>query len=127
MRATFFDLPLELKFMIKSVLEPWDLRSIVCLYLADPRLCATLYDWEDSGDFWKLACWKNGIGRLPGDMEIDDSMWFKIAVECIGIDGFCKHPYCGEKLLEYNRTIFPSLRIMNECSRCVGTLLGECM
>ncbi|KAI1790260.1 hypothetical protein LXA43DRAFT_1062240 [Ganoderma leucocontextum] len=41
-------------------------------------------------------------------MEVDN-MWFKIAVECVGQDGFCKHPQCGEALLEYN------------------PLLGECM
>ena len=104
MPATFFDLPLELKLVIKSGLDPWDLRSMVCLYLADPRLCAALYDWEeDSGQFWELACWKNGIGRLPCDMDTGDDMWFKIAVECVRIDGTCKHPYCGEKLLAYNR------------------------
>ena len=106
--------------MIKSNLEPWDLRSIVCLYLADPRLCAALYDWEeDSGQFWKLVCWKNGIGRLPGDMEVDN-VWFKIAVECVKLDGFCKHPYCGERLLRYNRTLFLSLCMVNGRSSSKG-------
>ncbi|TBU34014.1 hypothetical protein BD311DRAFT_773905 [Dichomitus squalens] len=101
--VTFFDLPLEIILMIKTYLDPWDLRTVVCLYLADPR-CAVLHDWEtDPEAFWKTICWKNGLGRLPLDGGSEDGVWQDIALQCIERDGFCKHPHCGDAMLEYNR------------------------
>ena len=107
MPTTFFDLPPELWQLVKAYLEPWDLRTMICLHLADSRF-SLLYDWdENTGEIWKLACWYNGIGLLPYEWERDDYhdniSWFDIALECIQKDGFCEHPHCGEACLEYNR------------------------
>ncbi|TBU51460.1 hypothetical protein BD310DRAFT_1043541 [Dichomitus squalens] len=119
MPVTLFDLPAELWLMIKSYLEPWDLRTIVCLYLADSRF-VVLYDWEEDPDkFWKLACWHNGIGQFPTDVDQDEGepSWLGIALECIQSCGFCRHPYCGEALLKHNREhIQENEDYVEECS-----------
>jgi len=57
--------------------------------------------------FWKRACFLAGIGVVSGE-DPDLVSWFRIAEECITMDGFCGHPQCGGSLLEYNGTQFCS-------------------
>ncbi|KAH9893174.1 hypothetical protein C8Q73DRAFT_521387 [Cubamyces lactineus] len=107
------DFPTELLLIIKELLDPFDLRTHVCYYLSSPRVAA-LYDSADDPDaFWKLACWNCGIGAglTQDEDDIDENRWHylagvswkNIALDSIVRDGFCKHPCCGEALLEYNR------------------------
>ncbi|KAI0794408.1 hypothetical protein C8Q74DRAFT_1365874 [Fomes fomentarius] len=101
MSTSFLSLPPELMLDIKERLLDCDLRTHVCLYLSHPTVAATLYDSTDNPDrFWALACWKCGIGSLPNERQVQ---WKEIAIDCITQDGFCKHPQCGEALLEHNR------------------------
>ncbi|KAI0367598.1 hypothetical protein BV20DRAFT_551379 [Pilatotrama ljubarskyi] len=110
------DFPQELLIVIKEHPPSWDLRSHVCFYLSSSRVAA-LYDSTDDPDaFWQLLCWENGIGAgIVKHENIDPALrphivsavpglsWKEIAIDCISRDGFCKHPQCGETLLEYNR------------------------
>ncbi|KAI0714165.1 hypothetical protein C8T65DRAFT_644946 [Cerioporus squamosus] len=102
MRPTSKRLPPEVMLAIKKHIPVSDLRTHVCLYLSSPS-CAALYDSEpDANQFWELACWRCGVGRLPGEDSVTLD-WQAVAVYCIIRDGFCKHPQCGEALLSYNR------------------------
>ncbi|KAI0794244.1 hypothetical protein C8Q74DRAFT_1193743 [Fomes fomentarius] len=94
-------LPNELYITIKNSIPIQDLRTHVHFYLSSPRI-ATLYNSEpDAEQFWELACWYSGIGRLPNDEE--HASWQAIAIDTISRDGCCTHPHCGEALLQYNQ------------------------
>ncbi|KAI0718145.1 hypothetical protein C8T65DRAFT_639140 [Cerioporus squamosus] len=99
----YLQLPAEVRLMIKENIPDWDLRTHAALYLAAP-VTATLYS-NTPDEFWKLACWNNGIGLLPWEANKpeDEICWRDIALDCIRQDGFCKHPVCGGRLLSYNR------------------------
>ncbi|KAI0675615.1 hypothetical protein C8Q78DRAFT_1074620 [Trametes maxima] len=106
------DFPAELLLAVRELFDPADLRTHVCFYLSSPRV-AMLYDASDNPDaFWRRACWSCGIGAAFAPEENSDSTlwpllgatsWKEVAIDCISRDGFCKHPQCGEVLLEYNR------------------------
>ncbi|KAI0642044.1 hypothetical protein C8Q79DRAFT_987027 [Trametes meyenii] len=110
--AKKIDFPPELLLAVKELSDPADLRTHVCFYLSSPRVAA-LYDASKDPDaFWRHACWSCGIGAgLTPEENLDSAFWplhgepswKKIAIDCISRDGFCKHPQCGEALLEYNR------------------------
>ncbi|RPD58942.1 hypothetical protein L226DRAFT_536493 [Lentinus tigrinus ALCF2SS1-7] len=96
-------LPPEVLLITKNHIPVSDLRTHVCLYLSSP-VFAALYDSDPHADrFWTRACWDCGIWRLPEEDLAAVVDWRLIAVDCIQKDGFCKHPQCGEALLEYNR------------------------
>ncbi|KAI0664506.1 hypothetical protein C8Q70DRAFT_1049976 [Cubamyces menziesii] len=106
------DFPAELLLVIKELLDPSDLRTHACYYLSSPRVAALYDSVQDPDAFWKLACWNCGIGaglsrleNLPQEIwsDFDGLTWKNIALDCIVRDGFCRHPRCGEVLLEYNR------------------------
>lgn len=104
MPTTFLHLPVELRRMIKDWVDPADLRTHVCFYLTHPG-CSALYDNTMGHEwFWRRLCWSCGLGQLPEEeWSLSDDDWRDIAIECVGRDGFCTLPYCGESLLEYNR------------------------
>ncbi|RPD71681.1 hypothetical protein L226DRAFT_173501 [Lentinus tigrinus ALCF2SS1-7] len=59
----YFQLPVEIRLMIKGYVPDCDLRTHASFYLAS-LATAALYNGT-SDDFWRVACWKNGIGLLP--------------------------------------------------------------
>ncbi|KAI0754497.1 hypothetical protein C8Q80DRAFT_371446 [Daedaleopsis nitida] len=92
-------LPKEIHLLIRDSTPSWDLRTHGSYYLAIPSVYQTTPD-----EFWKLACWDNGIGALAEeDNRLANLRWRDIAADCIRRDGFCRHPMCGGRLLEYNR------------------------
>ncbi len=94
-------LPDELYITVKNSIPMQDLRTHVHFYLSSPRIAALYNSEPDAEQFWELACWYNGVGRLPYDEE--HASWQAIAIDTISRDGYCMHPHCGEALLEYNR------------------------
>ncbi|PIL24805.1 hypothetical protein GSI_12691 [Ganoderma sinense ZZ0214-1] len=104
--TTFLHLPVELRRMIKDSVDPSDLRTHVCLYLAHSSCSALYHDSLGQKRFWRRLCWNCGIGQLPDEDDefLDDDDWRQIALECVHRCGFnCTLPHCGESLLEYNR------------------------
>ncbi len=94
--------PLEIFLVIRATIPLGDIRTHVCFYKTHPRITA-MYDSEkNDDDFWRRVCWHSGIGALNKDYLEDLHCWRDIAVEVIEKDGFCKHPRCGEGLLNYN-------------------------
>ncbi len=92
-------LPTELLLDIRDRFGEWDLRTHVCYYLSHPSIAAIYETAEDPDAFWALICWHCGIGSLPTERQI---RWKDVALRSIISDGFCKHPQCGEALLESN-------------------------
>ncbi|KAI0358199.1 hypothetical protein OH77DRAFT_1251175 [Trametes cingulata] len=96
-------LPAEIFLAFRSEIPLSDIRTHVCFYKTHPRIAA-LYDAEEKSEvFWRLVCWHSGITALCTDSPMFPPFWRKIAMEVVEKDGFCKHPQCGEGLLEYNR------------------------
>ncbi|KAI0358201.1 hypothetical protein OH77DRAFT_1397649 [Trametes cingulata] len=96
-------LPVEIFLTFRECIPLSDIRTHVCFYKTHPRIAA-LYDAEEKSDeFWRHLCWHSGITALYGDDLKDPGCWRRIAMEVVEKDGFCKHPQCGEGLLEYNR------------------------
>ncbi|KAL1940840.1 hypothetical protein VTO73DRAFT_7881 [Trametes versicolor] len=94
--------PLEIFLVIRNTIPLGDIRTHVCFYKTHPRITA-MYDSEkDDDDFWRRVCWHSGIGALDKDDLAHPHCWRGIALELVEKDGFCKHPRCGEGLLEYN-------------------------
>ncbi|KAI9062752.1 hypothetical protein FKP32DRAFT_828647 [Trametes sanguinea] len=110
-KITAVRFPTDLLLMVKGHIGPWDLRTHVCFYQSSLRAAALYDDADDPDAFWERACWHNGFGA--GLYQSEESFllhlwgdrvsWKKIAIDTITRDGFCQHPACGERLLEYNR------------------------
>ncbi|RPD58941.1 hypothetical protein L226DRAFT_489219 [Lentinus tigrinus ALCF2SS1-7] len=113
-------LPPELFLEIRDRFEEWDLRTHVCYYLTHPSIAAIYDTAEDPDAFWALLCWHCGIGSLPTERQV---RWKDIATRSVLSDGFCKHPQCGEALLEYNRKRM--LEVTEEVQPCQPLVIRD--
>ena len=90
-------LPNELLLLVKEHIPLADLRTHVCYYHTCRTVASFYGDNSQQAEFWRKSCCMAGIGWLKAD-----SSWKEIAFETIAKDGFCTHPHCGGKLLDWN-------------------------
>lgn len=96
-------LPNELLLLVKEHIPLADLRTHVCYYHTCRTIASFYGDSGQQAEFWRRSCSLAGIGWLKAD-----SSWKEIAFETIAKDGFCTHPFCGGKLLDWNGQYFYS-------------------
>ncbi|KAH9926979.1 uncharacterized protein B0H18DRAFT_1004817 [Fomitopsis serialis] len=100
--AIQYRLALELLLMIKENIAEHDIRTHVCFYTACPQFAELYGSTAERNALFKRACWLNGLGLSFEESNDMDDEWTNIAVHTIEVDGFCKHPQCGQARLDSN-------------------------